>query len=735
VHFYLGEVLYNQGRNQEALDALGRAIAVNPEHADAHYLMAFVLGDLARHEEARAATRRAIRLNPTFARAQTNLSLERYVGDRKARALEPPEAPAPEVAAGRALAHYNLGLAFRQKGYYVEALREYRLGLDQGEDRPLVLQAMAEVHLLRRDHAAALALYDELTAEQAESPKLWNERGVVLHQLGRPEEALASFARAVAADPHYALARNNQAVTLAQQGRHEDALEGFHQASMTDDALVVPRLNLGLLLYQLRRFQLALQAFRQVLEVAPDNAAAWNGIGLVLNELGRAPDARNAFARAVEADPRSAEAHYNLSFALSALGDYDAALRAVTQAQDLDPYYVPQKFRLAIDLQYEDPTIAIAPEISADVSTEMAGQPLQFDAHVLDDIFKELDRPLRKSRAPSAPEDAYGLARDYLSKDLLELAMAEANRAMSRGGDPVEGLLLTGELFRRRGLHGEALERFRAARTRADRWEARLGIVQALVALGRAGEARADANTLLAERADDLTALLAVAETRRAAGDPAGALEVLHRARTRAPDRADVRKLEGDAARALGDHEGARAAYEAATTLDPRSPDAHAALGALHEGRDRMDDAVRAYRAALAVRGNHRDATLGLARVLRRQGHTVQAVNLLVDLAATAPHDLDVLLALAQGLVDDGRVTEALPLVDRIAAHDARHVGALFTRGVLLARLRRYPEAVRAWEQVVQLAPDGPFAARARRHARTAQDLQQIFRGTATEAA
>src|SRR5207237_1295623 len=56
-----------------------------------------------------------------------------------------------------ALAHYNLGLAFRQKGYYNEALREYRLALERGEDRRLTLQAMAELHLLKHDFPAARA--------------------------------------------------------------------------------------------------------------------------------------------------------------------------------------------------------------------------------------------------------------------------------------------------------------------------------------------------------------------------------------------------------------------------------------------------------------------------------------------------------------------------------------------------------------------------------------------------
>jgi len=58
---------------------------------------------------------------------------------------------------------------------------------------------------------------------------------------------------------------------------------------------------------------------------------------------------------------------------------------------------------------------------------------------------------------------------------------------------------------------------------------------------------------------------------------------------------------------------------------------------------------------------------------------------------------------------------------------DPEHVAALFNEGVVLACLRRYREAVSAWERVTRLDPSGPFAQRARTHARTALDLQHIF--------
>ena len=164
--FSYGEALYNRGLNEPALAALSAAVARNPDYADAHYLLAFVHGDMGNHEEARAAAKRAIALNPALSRAQANLALGRP--DAAATA----ERRRPEPVRDAALAHCNLGLAFRQKGYLGEALREYRLALDAGEDRRLVLQAMAEVELLRGEFASALELYDVLVQEEGGSPKL-----------------------------------------------------------------------------------------------------------------------------------------------------------------------------------------------------------------------------------------------------------------------------------------------------------------------------------------------------------------------------------------------------------------------------------------------------------------------------------------------------------------------------------------------------------------------------------
>src|ERR1041385_7117147 len=159
---YLGRVLYNRGLNDKALSVLTEASALSPDHAEVHYVLGFVYGDLGHHEAARAATRKAIALNSALGTAQPNL----LIGGKRGSAVPRPAGGSPAAtdrAPGSALqAHLSLAVAFRKRGYLAEALREYRLALEAGEDEVTAVEGMAETHLLRKEFGAAIDLYDRL---------------------------------------------------------------------------------------------------------------------------------------------------------------------------------------------------------------------------------------------------------------------------------------------------------------------------------------------------------------------------------------------------------------------------------------------------------------------------------------------------------------------------------------------------------------------------------------------
>jgi cellulose synthase operon protein C len=740
VFFYLGEIAYNRGLLEDALGYLQRAIELNPENHEAWYLLGFVLGDAGLHDDAKDATERAIKLNPTLGKAQANLAItadaqRKYVEKAK---RETTRVVQMEVRDESPLTHFNLGLAFRKKGYFAEALAEYELAVHRGEDRDLVEQAMAEVYLLNRMPGRALKLYEGLIARQPQSPKLWNERGVALHQEGRYLDAQESYRRAIAADANYALALNNLGVALYHAGDPEKSFDFFRRALESHGSFIKARLNTALLLWKGKRLELALEAYRKVLSVSAEHPVAWNGVGLVLSELRKFSDARNAFARAIQARPSYAEAHYNLSFALSNLGDFEGALRETKLALELDPYYVPQKFELAIDLQFEDVDLTIQPNLGEEKRADEKIEDFQFDSSVLDTVFTEI--------APSAPSqpypqrrsgviatlptesDPFAMASDFLSKGFFDRAQAEIKRALTRGGDRARGTSLLGDVFARQGLWGEALERYRQARHESpELLPAMRGEATALLNLGRAIEARLVAESLLQRRAEDIESLMLAASARGEAGDPAAALAALDTARRVAPMRADVHKHIGDIARRLGDTEGAIAAYRNALSLDSHFAIVRYQLARVYIERKELREAEQQLLAALDAVPTYGEATLTLAGLRRDMGRADEALPLLIDLLQGDPYHFDALISLGETLLALDRRQDALFAFARVLRFDPYHVGALFHEGALLAEQHRYREAIDRWREVIELQPTSDYARRARREIRTAGDLQRIF--------
>jgi tetratricopeptide (TPR) repeat protein len=720
VGLFLGQLLYLQGRSEAAAEVLDAAAAAHPEHAGLRYHLGIALGDVGRHQDAREATRLALELDPALGRGDQLVALSGF-GPAASRPDEGRTERLGEQSGDHA--HLRLAVQFRTQGLLAEALREYRLALDRGEDRVGVLRGMAETLLLRRDPGAALELYDRL-ASDGPSAAVENERAVALHHAGRLQEAQEGFRASLVRESGYVLARNNLAITLAQLGRHEEAAGQFAEAIRGDPSLVIPRVNLGLLLHSMGRYRHALQAFRQVVDMAPDTAVAWNGIGLVLVSTDRIDDARNAFVRAIESDSRCAEAHYNLSFALSQLGDFDGALRSVTRAQTLDPYFVPQKFRFMIEAQLGEGGAAL-PDISADVSTDLGTRGLVLDLQQFEELFGTLERSSGMHVLPV--RDLLAVARDYRGRGLLDLAAAEVGRAGARGADPVEAAVLLGTIYAERGLHGEALERFREARRGVpDHRDARFGEVSALLELGRAREALDDARTL-ARDGDDVDAMLMLARAEHAAGDPMAALSVIWGARRRAPQRADLLRLRGEIALDLAKPNMAREAFTQALELDPDDTRSRTALGATYEALGEHERAALAYDQALSSDPRLEEAALASARLHALRGDRTRAINLLVDFLLVEPSGLRTLNALAGHLFEAGRVNQAVEAVDRVLARDPDDLDALWLKARTLVRSRRFDEAVRCWERVAVCAPGTERARRARQHVRTATDLRRIL--------
>ena len=63
----------------------------------------------------------------------------------------------------------------------------------------------------------------------------WINKGKALYELGRPEEAIECFDKAIELDPKKASAWYNKGTALTSLGRPEEAIECFDKASFNKD--------------------------------------------------------------------------------------------------------------------------------------------------------------------------------------------------------------------------------------------------------------------------------------------------------------------------------------------------------------------------------------------------------------------------------------------------------------------------------------------------------------------
>ena len=165
-------------------------------------------------------------------------------------------------------------------------------------------------------------------------------RGVSLAGLGRHEEALECYDKALAVDPRLADAWRSKGDSLGDLGRHEEAIECFDEALAIDPGLVAAWYYKGESLYLLGRPEEANVCFDEALGICPGLAARWRTKGYSLAALGRREEALGCYDKVLAIDPQDAAAWENKGASLHAMGRSGEALECCEKALAIEPALV-----------------------------------------------------------------------------------------------------------------------------------------------------------------------------------------------------------------------------------------------------------------------------------------------------------------------------------------------------------------------------------------------------------
>ena len=174
----------------------------------------------------------------------------------------------------------NQLVALLDAGDYAELEARTRLLLERYPDSGFAWKVLgATLQMQSKDSLPALQKATEFLPNDAEAHY---NLGITLKELGRLNEAEASYRRALQINPNFAMAHN----------------------------------NLGITLHDMSRLNEAEASYRQALRIKLDHVEALNNLGMTLNELGRIDEAELAYRKALQFKPDFAEAHYNLGLLL-----------------------------------------------------------------------------------------------------------------------------------------------------------------------------------------------------------------------------------------------------------------------------------------------------------------------------------------------------------------------------------------------------------------------------------
>jgi tetratricopeptide (TPR) repeat protein/Zn-dependent protease len=169
------------------------------------------------------------------------------------------------------------------------------------------------------------------------SPGLWRERGKMLKQLKRWDEACANYEEALQYHPRTPSLWRERGLVLAEQRNFEAALASFAQVVELGAPTVDDWHYQGDMLLELGRYEVAVAAYDRVLEKSPQFDHVWADRGYVLYQLERYTEANDSLDRALEINPVNRYATYHKICTLRQLGEVQAACNTAIEGLKRHP--------------------------------------------------------------------------------------------------------------------------------------------------------------------------------------------------------------------------------------------------------------------------------------------------------------------------------------------------------------------------------------------------------------
>ena len=334
--FAAGLDAYKDGDIAKATTELEKAVAEEPENAEASAWLGFLYVKQNESERAIPYLEKAIQLKPTLVDPYTNLgnallSKPNHSADETTRAIGLFQ-KASDLAPTSADAFFNLGFAYARTAQYGEAVSAYQKALELRPDDGKTYTNMGFALQKQNKNDEALAALRKGAELAPQDPGAWTLLGVMQAQANSNADAINSLETARNLDGGNYAVLATLGRLYAQSNRVADSAVAFGGAAERAEIRALPeaaslRYNEGVMLAKQNKYDEADAAYAKAIALNPRYYDAILNDGFVLYKQNKNDEAIERFRTAAQIKPKEAIAWINLASAYDRKKDPQSGLR------------------------------------------------------------------------------------------------------------------------------------------------------------------------------------------------------------------------------------------------------------------------------------------------------------------------------------------------------------------------------------------------------------------------
>lgn len=216
---------------------------------------------------------------------------------------------------------------------------------ENGYQNPFdLLLALELEYCLINDYHSAIYYCDTITTLYPELASGWENKGIIFYNLGKYNESIDAFDKAIKINSSHLNALNNRGLAYARLEDYGKAVDSYDTAIQINPQFLEAWNNKGAALYEWgiryndpSKYDDAIKTFNKALEINPQYADVLTSKGKALYQQYKYDDAIKVFEKAIKINPQDADAWYVKGLALDNQSKHNKAIKAFEKAIEINP--------------------------------------------------------------------------------------------------------------------------------------------------------------------------------------------------------------------------------------------------------------------------------------------------------------------------------------------------------------------------------------------------------------